>query len=264
MRVDPGSLRGVYPQGGAGSSFVGESLDLLNITASIGARSVLCPFSVLVFRDDARDSGNEIALVQIDEFDPLRDTPGYSHLRDGTTDDHTMFCDDHDLVGRQNFHQRNDIAGLLGPVHGNDALSAAFLDPVVPDVRALAEAVFGDHEQCCVALDHDHSNYRIALAQLDALHAGGVASHLAHVHFVETDGQAVTRGKHDVVRATGDLHIDQLVTLLDLDCLDARRADVGILGQRGLFHGAVARAEQQELSLREFAHRYHRLDLRVR
>src|SRR5690349_24969683 len=262
-RVIRGSLRGVYSRRGVWSSFVGESLDLLNITASIGAGSVLRPFSVFVFRYDARDSGNEIAFVEIDEFDPLRDTTCHSDLRHRATNDHTMFCDDHDFIRRQNFHQRNDIAGFFGSVNRDDALATAFLDSVIPDVGTLAKAVFRDHKQRCITLDNDHANDGIALAQLDTLAPGCVASHLTDVLLVEANRQAVTCCEHDVIGAARHLHVDQLVTLLDLDCLDSRRANVGILRQRGLFDRAVARAEQQELSFRELTHRHHRLDLRL-
>src|SRR5256885_10178374 len=97
-----------------------------------------------------------------------------------------MFCDDHDLVGGQNLHQGNDIARFLGSVDSDDSLSATFLNAVIRDVGAFAEALFGDNEQSRVALDHNHSNYGIAFAKLDSFDAGGVASHHAHVHLVES------------------------------------------------------------------------------
>ena len=105
----------------------------------------------------------------------------------------------------------------------------------------------------------------IVRAQLDALHAGGVATHLAHVALVEADREAVLRGEHDVVRAARDLHVDQLVALLDLDRLDAGRARVRVLADSAVFFTVpVLRAEQQELVVAELAHRHDRLDLRVR
>ena len=95
-------------------------------------------------------------------------------------------------------------------------------------------------------IDH-HADHLVARSELDALHAGRVAAHLAHVLLVEADRQAVTRREHDVVRAARDLHVDQLVALLDLDRLDAGRARVRVLRQRRLLHRALLRGEEQEL-----------------
>src|SRR5205814_883311 len=141
-------------------SFVGESL----YRFGVGRGSAIFRAFLLIVGHNARNSGHEIALVEIDELDPLRDTSRYPHLRHRATDDHTMFCDDHDLVGWQNLHQGNDIACFLGSVHRDDALSATFLNPVIGDVGALAEAALGDDEKRCVTLDDDHSDNGISFA----------------------------------------------------------------------------------------------------
>ena len=105
----------------------------------------------------------------------------------------------------------NDVARLLGAVDGDDPLAAALLHPVIVDVRALPEAALGDDEQRRVALDDDHADDGIALAQLDALHAGRVAAHLAHVHLVEADGQAVRVASTMSLDPARHLDVDQLV-----------------------------------------------------
>ena len=91
-----------------------------------------------------------------------------------------------------------------------------------------------------------------------------VAPHVAHIGLVEAHREPVFRGEHDVVGPARHLHVDQLVLLVDLDRLDSGLPNVRIFRKRCLLDGAVAGAKEQELSLREFAHRHHRLDLRLR
>src|SRR3954464_15261382 len=112
-----------------------------------------------------------------------------------------MFCDDHYFVGGQNFHQGNDIPGFLCSVYRDDAFSAALLDPIIIDVGALPEASFGDYEEGGVALDDDHSDYGIALFELDAFDSSRIATHLADVLFMEANGQTMTCSENDVVRS---------------------------------------------------------------
>ena len=71
--------------------------------------------------------------------------------------------DEHDLVLGQHFHERHDVAGLVGAVDGDDPLPAALLHAVLVDRRALAEALLGDDEQRRVALDDDHADDRVVL-----------------------------------------------------------------------------------------------------
>src|SRR6185436_20150231 len=120
------------------------------------------------------------------------------------------------------------------------ALAAAPLDPVVGQLAALAEAFLGNHQQGRVAPDHHHADQRVAGLQLDAFDAGGGAAHLAHVAFLEADAHAALGGQHDVVVAVGDLHVDQLVGILDVDRVDPVAARVPVGGEHRLLHGAVA------------------------
>src|SRR5256714_1369920 len=66
----------------------------------------------------------------------------------------------------------------------------------------------------------------------------------------------MARGQHDVVAAVGDLHVDQLVALLDVDGADPDRAWIAELRQDGLLHDALLGGEQQELILGELPHRH--------
>src|SRR6266542_1887188 len=200
----------------------------------------------------------------MDESDPLRDTSGDPHLSYRGTDDYAIPRNQHDLVLGKNFHHPDDITCLLGVMDGDYSLPPAPLHTILVDVRTFAEPVLGNDENRRFALEDDHSHDCIAFAQLDSLHTGCVASHFANILLVEADGQSVTCCEDDVVRPARHLNVDQLVIRLDLDCLDAVRARVGLLRERALLDGAVLRAEKKELSVAELTHRNHRLDLRVR
>jgi len=65
------------------------------------------------------------------------------------------------------------------------------------------------------------------------------------------DAHAVARGQHDVVRAVGHLHVDQLVALVDVDGADTRRARIPELGQLRLLHHALLGGEEEELVVGE-------------
>ena len=122
----------------------------------------------------------------------------------------------------------------------DDPLAAALLHAVLVDRRALAHAPL-DVTTSSVAsrLMTTIPITLIARSELDALHAGRVAPHLAHVLSWKRIDSPWRRREHDVVRAARHLHVDQLVAVLDLDRLDARRARVRVLRQRGLLHRAL-------------------------
>ena len=61
----------------------------------------------------------------------------------------------------------------------------------------------------------------VALTQLDAPHAGGVAAHAAHVVLLEADGHAVVADDEDGLLSVGLPDGDQLVALFQGDAADA-------------------------------------------
>src|SRR5213079_2928334 len=102
---------------------------------------------------------------------------------------------------------------------GDDSLATAPRHAMIVDRRTFAESLLRHHEEICLALDDDHADDLIVGTELDAFHARGVAPHLTNVLLVEANGQTVTRGEDDVVRARRHLDVDHLVALLDLDRL---------------------------------------------
>src|SRR5205823_13148872 len=121
---------------------------------------------------------------------------------------------------------------------------------------ALPHPLLRHREQGRLAADHDHVDHVILLVELDPLHPGRRASHIAHVLLVEPDAHALPGGDHDVVAPVRHLHVDQLVALLDVDGADAHRARVAELRETRLFHHAVFGREQEILVLGELAHRH--------
>src|SRR5438876_1064840 len=105
------------------------------------------------------------------------------------------------------------------------------------------------------------SYHRFALLQLDALHAGGGAPHLAHVALVEADAHPVLGGEHDVAVLVAHLDVDQLVVLLDVDGTEAAGPDVPVGREERLLHRALAGGEDEALVVGELPHRHQRRDL---
>src|SRR5688500_5840466 len=218
----------------------------------------------IVLRYYAGYRGQYISFIEMDESDPLSDTTRDADLRHRGTDDYAVPGDQHDLIFRKHFHHSHHVTGLLGAVDGDDPLPAAPLHTIVVDVRALAEPFLGDHENRRVALDDDHSDERIAFAELDSLHSGRVAAHLAYVLLMESHGKPVFRREDDVVRSARHLNVDQSITRLDLDCLDAGLTNVRVLRESALLDRSFSRTEEKELGVAELANRDHRLDARIR
>src|SRR6266849_3801746 len=141
-------------------------------------------------------------------------------------------------------------AWASGPSSTNTASSiaaAAMLDAVFVELGPLAHALFGDREQRGLAAYHDHVDDMVFLIELDPLHAGGRASHIAHVFLVEANAHAVPGRQDDVVLAVRDLDVDQLVALLDVDGTDADRARIAEFREHRLLDDAGFGREQQEL-----------------
>src|SRR5207302_11240948 len=74
----------------------------------------------------------------------------------------------------------------------------------------------------------------------------------------------MSRRKNDVVRAAGDLNVDQLVLALDLHRLDAGRARIGVLREARLLHRSVLRRKKQMLVVGERTYGDKSGDLRFR
>src|SRR3989440_4831287 len=210
----------------------------------------------LVFLHDPGHVHEQIARGQVHHLHALGVATRDADALDRHADHDALLGDHHQLVVREHLLEGDDVAGLVRTLQRDDAPSAAVLHAVLVELGALAHPLFGDDEQRRLASHHHHVDHVVFLVELDPLHAGRRASHVPHVFLVEADAHPVPRGQHDVVAAVGDLHVDQLVALLDVDGADPHRARIAELRQDGLLHDALLGGEQQELILGELPHRH--------
>src|SRR5207237_1374835 len=75
--------------------------------------------------DDWRNSLKTILLVQVDQFDPLRVTAGFTNVFDGDSDHLSADGDEHDLVLILDGQGADDSARAVIGFHGDDALAPA-------------------------------------------------------------------------------------------------------------------------------------------
>src|SRR5690606_22356030 len=99
-------------------------------------------------------------------------------------------------------------------------LPATPLNSVVVYVRALPESLLGNDHESGIATHDNHSHNRVILSKCNSLYTRGVATHLANVALMEAKRETHPCCEHYVVRSRGDLYIDQLIAIFDLDGLD--------------------------------------------
>ena len=92
------------------------------------------------------------------------------------------------------------------------------------------------------------------MAQGNALHTGGPASHVADVAAAEPDGDAVSGRQHHEIVVRDLAHHDELVVLTQAHGNKAALAAPGIERGAGALHHAPACGEEERLVLGEFAH----------
>src|SRR5256886_4738353 len=214
----------------------------------LARRVLVVPLAVAVFRlvflHDPGHVHQQIARGQVHDLHALGVAAGDANPLDRHPDHDALLGDHHQLVVGEHLFERDDVAGLVRALQGDDTASAAVLHAVLVELGALAHPLFRDGEQRRLASHHDHVDHVVLLVELDPFHAGRRAPHVAHVLLVEADAHAVTGGEHDVVAAVGDLHVDQLVALLDVDGADPHPARIAELGEPRLLHHALLRGEQ--------------------
>ena len=133
---------------------------------------------------------------------------------------------EHDVFVFQDLYGADGLAVAFAAGDGDDAFGAAPFLRVVGDRSAFAVAVFGDGEDVALFFDHAEGDDTLAVIQVHAAHAGGVAPHAAHAVFVEAHGFAGVGEEHDVAAAVGagDVHQFVVFAQVDGDDADAARA----------------------------------------
>ena len=128
-------------------------------------------------------------------------------------------------------HERPGEAALaLGEPDRPDAFGAAVGLAVLADLRALAVAVLCNHEQVHVVARDVHRDHLTFGAHAHAAHAGGIASHRAHVRLREPHREAGARDHDHLVFGIDRAHREQLVVVADVDRDDPVSFDRRVVG----------------------------------
>src|SRR5262249_32546205 len=126
--------------------------------------------------------------------------------------------------GRGGFAAGFGFRGLLGRLLRRFlrlGLGRFLAGDVGAERRPLAVAVFAHGQQVPLRVGHDHADDLVALAQVDAPDAAGVAAHGPGLGFVEPDRHALAGTEHDLVARLRQGHTDQRVALVQVDADDA-------------------------------------------
>ena len=179
-------------------------------------------------------------------------------LIDAEPDQFCLLRDDHYLAVFFDRKRSDDLAGLFGRFHIDDAETAAFCQTIACDLCLFAEALFRYGKDFLVALfftaqtDTTKSPLRRLTPRTPrvARPIGRTSDSLKRTAIPSCVARKIW---FLAIRAD---HVEQLVASVDIDRVDAVRADVLIIGQRGLFDHAVARDHCQEQLFAKIADRH--------
>src|SRR4029077_483623 len=149
----------------------------LGLGRGFGRRGLVLALALFLALGKASDGCDALALLAGDQ----PDTPGvpanHTDLVDAEPDHLAAAGDQHDLVLVRHHAYADHPAGLVGGLHGDDALAAAAGEAVLVHLRALAVASLGDREQRRPRLDEVQSDHLVALVELHAPHPVRAAAH---------------------------------------------------------------------------------------
>src|SRR6185312_14781160 len=94
-----------------------------------------------------RDIDDLVAGIEIHQLDALGVAAADANAFHRAADDDAALGDHHQLVLGKYILEGDELAGLFGLLHGDDALAAAVLHAVVAERAALANAAFAHHQQ---------------------------------------------------------------------------------------------------------------------
>ncbi len=164
--------------------------------------------------------------------------------------------DEHDLVIVHDLRHADDRPVARRGADRDHPLSAAPLEPVVVERRALAEAVLRRGQDRGPRGEDLHADDRVLGAKPHAAHAGRGAAHRPHLFLGEADRLALPAGDQHLLAPVRAQRRDQLVVVAEVDRDDpaAPRVRVGL--EPRLLHHAPPRSEKHEVPRRllEAAH----------
>src|SRR5262245_2327933 len=200
------------------------SLALAGLRSRSGRQRGLRLLLALVGFGELGHADDAVALLELDDAHALGGAAGLADVLDLDANELASLRDQQELVGVRHRLDARHRAVLVGDLDVDHARSAAALEPVLLDLRALPVAVLGDRQQVRLLVDDVHlDDLVVVLLERDADDAGRVAAHGADVLLREPDAHALPRADEDLVLAARDAHREQGVPLLQVDRDDAAR-----------------------------------------
>ena len=103
-----------------------------------------------------------------------------------------------------------------------------------------------------------HTDHFILIRQIHATYTHGSTPGTADIAFMETNTLPVFRYQEDITVSVCQLHLDQLILVLEVDRSKSGFTDIPEIVERGLFHDTALRCHKEESAVLVFFHRDQR------
>ncbi len=113
-------------------------------------------------------------------------------------------------------------------------------------------------------IDHHHADDLVVVRQIDAAHAGGVASGSTHLTDGKADRLPLGGSQNNVVVVGRLADLYQAVALLDVDGDQSVAADVAVAREERLLDGAVGGGEEDRVVVVKLTNPHQGIDLLLR
>src|SRR6185312_911966 len=152
---------------------------------------------------DALDADQAFPFREADEAHPLRVAPEDRDLIHRRAHQRTGGADQHDLLPRHDLERRDGRAVAIGGLQRDDTLAAPAMLRKLRQRRQFAVAGSRCGENVALA-DDDQGDQLLALTQLDAAHAGGLAPHRPYFGLGEANRLAAAGHEDDLALSIGE------------------------------------------------------------
>src|SRR5207237_1484644 len=160
-----------------------------------GRHGLVLGLALLLALGETRDRRDALPFLEVDQAHTLRVAANHADLVDPQADHLPTARDQHDLIVIRHHANADHAPGLVGGLHGDDALAAAPRETVLVHLGPLAVAVLGHGQKRRTRLDQIDGDELVALVELHAPHAVRVAAHRTSLDLFEADRLAEARGE---------------------------------------------------------------------
>src|SRR5947208_3501882 len=140
-----------------------------------GRHGLVLGLALLLALGETRDRRDALPFLEVDQAHTLRVAANHADLVDPQADHLPTARDQHDLIVIRHHANADHAPGLVGGLHGDDALAAAPRETVLVHLGPLAVAVLRDGEERGAGLHQIQGDHLVPLVELHAPHAIGVA-----------------------------------------------------------------------------------------